>query len=203
MSLKSSDMDATTPRRDVAKSEDALKVLGRVADAFDHPSSHEIHKEIRLIVHAIKTHRPQTVRPLSVVRSAVFVILTQFPLQSYSSQDSQSQYARFARCDSSFDISYDGDVELVRLAGAAIEEPTASYASEETVAGHSRCYENPRSPSEKTLQQDDMLHDITKMLLASSPLDRLNYLARIELKNMGWFERTSVFPFTLTFCSCA
>ncbi|KIJ04763.1 hypothetical protein PAXINDRAFT_21941, partial [Paxillus involutus ATCC 200175] len=136
------------------------------------------------------THRPQTVRPLSVVRSAVFVILTQFPLQSYSSQDSQSQYARFARCDSSFDISYDGDVELVRLAGAAIEEPTASYASEETVAGHSRCYENPRSPSEKTLQQDDMLHDITKMLLASSPLDRLNYLARIELKNMGWFERT-------------
>ncbi|KAF8838651.1 hypothetical protein BDN67DRAFT_66240 [Paxillus ammoniavirescens] len=35
-----------------------------------------------------------------------------------------------------------------------------------------------------------MLDDITKMLLASSPLDRLNYLARIELKNTGWFERT-------------
>ncbi|KIJ08973.1 hypothetical protein PAXINDRAFT_17927 [Paxillus involutus ATCC 200175] len=143
MSLKSSDMDAATPRRDAAESEDALKVLGRVADAFDHPSSHEIHKELRLIVHAIKTHRPQT---------------------SYSSQDSQSQHARFARCDSSFDISYNGDVELVGLAGAAIEEHTASYASEETMAGHSGCYENPRSASAKTPQQDDMLHDITKMV---------------------------------------
>ncbi|KIJ12931.1 hypothetical protein PAXINDRAFT_170968 [Paxillus involutus ATCC 200175] len=122
-------MDTTGPCRDAGDPEDALKVLGRVADAFDRHSSREIHKGLRLIVHAIKAHRPQT---------------------SHSSQDSQSQYARFARCDSLFDFSY--DVELVGLAGAVIEEHTAPYASEETVTGHSGCYENPRSPSEKTFQ---------------------------------------------------
>ncbi|KIK82092.1 hypothetical protein PAXRUDRAFT_154551 [Paxillus rubicundulus Ve08.2h10] len=174
-------MHATTPIRDAAEHEDALKVLRRIADAFDYPSSPEIHKGLRLIVHAIETHRPRT---------------------SYSSQESQSQHARFARCDSTFDISYDADVELVGLRGAAIEEQIASYASDETLTRHSGCYEDSRSPSERTLQQDDVLHDITKMLLASSPLDRLNYLARTELKNTGWFERTCVFPFIPMFRSC-
>ncbi|KAF9224614.1 hypothetical protein BS17DRAFT_83802 [Gyrodon lividus] len=122
---------ATTPHRDGIDSEDALQVLGRVADAFDHPSFREPHKELRLMVSAIRAHRPQT---------------------SYSSQESQCQHARFARCDSSFDISYDGDVELVGLAGAAIGQ-TASYASEETVTRHAHCYEEPRSPPESTLQQ--------------------------------------------------
>ncbi|KAH7881839.1 hypothetical protein F5I97DRAFT_1914566 [Phlebopus sp. FC_14] len=42
--------------------EDALKLLGRVADAFDHPSSRETYNGLTLS--SIKTHRPQTVRPL-------------------------------------------------------------------------------------------------------------------------------------------
>ncbi|KIJ59775.1 hypothetical protein HYDPIDRAFT_43804 [Hydnomerulius pinastri MD-312] len=136
--------------------EDSLKVLGRVADAFDHPSSHETHKELRL--NAIKTHRPQT---------------------SHSSQGSQGQHAHFARCDSSFDIGCDGDDELAE-----------SLSSTETVTRH-LSVEEPSSVSEHTLHQDDTI-DITKMasmLLTNSPLERLNYLARVELKKTGWFER--------------
>ncbi|KAG1772846.1 hypothetical protein EV702DRAFT_1132632 [Suillus placidus] len=68
----------------MAVAEDAFKLLGRVADAFDNPSSRESRKDFR--VNTIKIHRPQTSR---------------------SSQDSQLQHACYARREPSFfDVSY-------------------------------------------------------------------------------------------------
>jgi len=40
---------------------------------------------------------------------------------------------------------------------------------------------------------DDGLISVPQ-LLTSSPLDRLDRLARMELKKTGWFERTCVLP---------
>jgi hypothetical protein len=48
----------------MAVAEDAFKLLGRVSDAFDNPSSRESRKDFR--VNTIKLHRPQTVCSLPV-----------------------------------------------------------------------------------------------------------------------------------------
>jgi hypothetical protein len=48
----------------MAVAEDAFKLLGRVADAFDNPSSRESRKDFR--VNTIKIHRPQTVCNLTM-----------------------------------------------------------------------------------------------------------------------------------------
>lgn len=50
--------------RPMAVAEDAFKLLGRVSDAFDNPSSHESRKDFR--VNTIKIHRPQTVCSLTM-----------------------------------------------------------------------------------------------------------------------------------------
>ena len=45
--------------------EDALKVLGRVADAFDSPPTHKTDKELKLfMVNVVKSHHLLTVRVL-------------------------------------------------------------------------------------------------------------------------------------------
>lgn len=45
-------------------SEDALKVLGRVADAFDNPSLHKMDKELKLfVVNVVRSRHLLTVRP--------------------------------------------------------------------------------------------------------------------------------------------
>ena len=47
-------------------SEDALKVLGRVADAFDNPGSlHKMDKEVLFVVNVVKSRHLLTVRPCS------------------------------------------------------------------------------------------------------------------------------------------
>lgn len=49
-------------------SEDALKVLGRVADAFDNPSLHSTDKEVLFAVNVVKSRRLLTVRPCPLTR---------------------------------------------------------------------------------------------------------------------------------------
>ncbi|KAH7922872.1 hypothetical protein BV22DRAFT_1036995 [Leucogyrophana mollusca] len=146
------------------ETDDALGLLGRVADAFDRPTTREHYKGVR--VDSIRTHHPQT---------------------SYSSCGSQVQHARFTRCDSSFDVSYiydDNDIEGLGGPSAQLR----SCSSSETVTTLSRIpdIEDPSKCSEHTIVSDDLM----KMLLDSSPLDRLNHLARAELKKAGWFERS-------------
>lgn len=50
--------------RPMAVAEDAFKLLGRVSDAFDNPSSRESRKDFR--VNTIKLHKPQTVCSLTM-----------------------------------------------------------------------------------------------------------------------------------------
>lgn len=50
--------------RPMAVTEDAFKLLGRVSDAFDNPSSRESRKDFR--VNTIKLHKPQTVCSLTM-----------------------------------------------------------------------------------------------------------------------------------------
>jgi len=139
-------------------SEDALKVLGRVADAFDNPGSlHKMDKEVLFVVNVVKSRHL---------------------LPSLSSEESVCQDVTCGSYDSSLDTSYDEDVEVVELGDAS----SYPYAS--------RRHPSPRSFSERVCRQDDGTYDVTKMLLTSSPLDRLDRLARMELKRTGWFERT-------------
>ncbi|KAG2337085.1 hypothetical protein BDR05DRAFT_993168 [Suillus weaverae] len=152
----------------MAAAEDAFKLLGRVADAFDNPSSRELRKDFR--VNTIKIHRPQTSR---------------------SSQDSQLQHARYARRERSFfDVSYIyDDDELADTSTIG----NRSCASSETVKSLSRItsYDDAFYTCDDTIALDESpCGEMTKMLFSSgSPLDRLNNLARAELKKTGWFER--------------
>ncbi|KAH0834099.1 hypothetical protein J3R83DRAFT_11386 [Lanmaoa asiatica] len=151
---------------DGRESEDALKVLGRVADAFDNPTLHKTDKEVLFVVNVVKSRR----------------LLT-----SLSSEESVCQDTTY---DSSFDWSCDEDVELVELGDVSIWERASSYPY-----ASKRCQSHgPRSFSERIFRQGDGMYDVTKMLLTSSPLDRLDRLARMELKKTGWFERTCVLP---------
>ncbi|KAF9236879.1 hypothetical protein BU15DRAFT_76481 [Melanogaster broomeanus] len=166
--LDSHDMDMlATTKAHSGDNGDALEALARVADAFDHPATRQPHKDSHLVVNVIKAHRPYT---------------------NCSSEESQCQHAIFPQCDSSFDVSYDNN-ELMRLTRATLEGQAGLYASEKMATRHYCCHEEARSLSEMTFQQDNAFHDITKMLIADSPLDRLNYLARVELKKTGWLER--------------
>ncbi|KAG2038289.1 hypothetical protein BDR03DRAFT_1091328 [Suillus americanus] len=152
----------------MAIAEDAFKILGRVADAFDNPSSRESRKDFR--VNTIKRHRPQT---------------------SPSSQESQVQHARYARREPSlFDVSYiydDDELADVSTIG------NRSCASSETIKSLTRItpYDDAFYACDDTIALDESsCGEMSKMLLSSgSPLDRLNNLARAELKKTGWFER--------------
>lgn len=152
----------------MAVAEDAFKLLGRVADAFDNPSSRESRKDFR--VNTIKIHRPQTSR---------------------SSQESQIQHARYPRREPSlFDVSYiydDDELADVSTIG------NRSCASSETIKSLTRItsYDNAFYTCDDTIALDESSCDeMTKMLFSSgSPLDRLNNIARAELKKTGWFER--------------
>ncbi|KAG1741295.1 hypothetical protein EDB19DRAFT_1705244 [Suillus lakei] len=152
----------------MAATEDAFELLGRVADAFDNPSSRESRKDFR--VNTIKIHKPQTNR---------------------SSQGSQVQHARYACRDPSFfDVSYIyDDDELADTSNIA----NRSCASSETIKSLSRItsYDDAFYACDDTIALDESLcGEMTKMLFSSSsPLDRLNNLARVELKKTGWFER--------------
>ncbi|KAG1734439.1 uncharacterized protein EDB91DRAFT_1348578 [Suillus paluster] len=148
--------------------EDAFELLGRVADAFDNPSSRESRKDFR--VNTIKIHRPQT---------------------SHSSQESQVQHASYARREPSFfDVSYIyDDDELADISTIG----NRSCASSETIKSTTRVtsYDDAFYTCDDTVAMDELSTDeMTKMLFFnSSPLDRLNNLARAELKKTGWFER--------------
>ncbi|KAG1741319.1 hypothetical protein EDB19DRAFT_1705361 [Suillus lakei] len=152
----------------MAATEDAFKLLGRVADAFDNPSSRESRKDFR--VNTIKIHRPQT---------------------SPSSQESQVQYVRCARRKPSFfDVSYiydDDEPADISTIG------NRSCASSETIKSLTRItsYDDAFYTCDDTIALDESpCGEMTKMLFSSgSPLDRLNNLARAELKKTGWFER--------------
>lgn len=153
----------------MAVAEDAFKLLGRVADAFDNPSSRESRKDFR--VNTIKIHTPQTSR---------------------SSQESQVQHPRYARREPSlFDVSYIYDDD--ELADASTIG-NRSCVSSETIKNLTRTtsYDDAFYACDDTIASDESppCGEMTKMLLSSgSPLDRLNYLARAELKKTGWFER--------------
>ncbi|KAG2361221.1 hypothetical protein BDR07DRAFT_1461539 [Suillus spraguei] len=153
----------------MAVTEDAFKLLGRVADAFDNPSSRESRKDFR--VNTIKIHTPQTSR---------------------SSQESQVQHPRYARREPSlFDVSYIYDDD--ELADASTIG-NRSCVSSETIKNLTRTasYDDAFYACDDTIASDESppCGEMTKMLLSSgSPLDRLNYLARAELKKTGWFER--------------
>ncbi|KAG6377718.1 hypothetical protein JVT61DRAFT_14489 [Boletus reticuloceps] len=143
---------------------DAWKVLGRVADAFDNPGSlYKADKEVLFVVNVVKSRHL---------------------LSSRSSEECVHQDATYGSYDSSFDSSSDEDVEVVELGDASRWEHASSYPYA------SRQHASPRSFSERIFRKDDGMYDVTKMLLTSSPLDRLDRLARMELKKMGWFERT-------------
>ncbi|KAG2038286.1 hypothetical protein BDR03DRAFT_955072, partial [Suillus americanus] len=96
----------------MAVAEDAFKILGRVADAFDNPSSRESRKDFR--VNTIKRHKPQT---------------------SPSSQEGQVQHARYARREPSlFDVSYTYDDEFADISTIG----NRSCASSETIKSLTR-----------------------------------------------------------------
>ncbi|KAF8125648.1 hypothetical protein EV363DRAFT_1453725 [Boletus edulis] len=140
------------------------QVLGRVADAFDNPGSlYKADKEVLFVVNVVKSRHL---------------------LSSRSSEECVRQDATYGSYDSSFDSSYDEDVEVVELGDASRWEHASSYPYA------SRQHASPRSFSERIFRKDDGMYDVTKMLLTSSPLDRLDRLARMELKKTGWFERT-------------
>ncbi|KAG2132058.1 hypothetical protein DEU56DRAFT_812846 [Suillus clintonianus] len=153
----------------MAATEDAFKLLARIADAFDNPSSRESRKDFR--VNTIKIHRPQTSR---------------------SSQESQVQHARYPRREPSFfDASYIYDDD--ELADTSTMG-NRSCASSETIKSLTRItsYDDAFYTCDDTIALDDEspCDEMTKMLFSnSSPLDRLNNLARAELKKTGWFER--------------
>ncbi|OJA14450.1 hypothetical protein AZE42_07617 [Rhizopogon vesiculosus] len=124
----------------MAEQEDALKLLGRVADAFDNPASRESRKDRR--IHRIKTCRSHA---------------------SYR-HESQVQLAHYApHCESS---------------------PAEGFTR---ITSHDNVLYTCDNTSDLNEKQCD---DITKMLASSSPLSRLNNLARVELKKAGWFERS-------------
>ncbi|OAX35752.1 hypothetical protein K503DRAFT_802572 [Rhizopogon vinicolor AM-OR11-026] len=125
----------------MAEQEDALKLLGRVADAFDNPASRESRKDRR--IHRIKTCRSH----------------------ASHGQESQVQLARYApHCESFLAESFT------------------------RISPHDNVLYTCDNTSDLDVKQCD---DITKMQLASSsPLSRLNNLARVELKKAGWFERS-------------
>ncbi|KAG2134908.1 uncharacterized protein EDB93DRAFT_1107237 [Suillus bovinus] len=153
----------------MAVAEDAFKLLGRVADAFDNPSSRESRKDLR--VNTIEIHKPQTSR---------------------SSQESQVQHARYARREPSlFDVSYIYDDDELADASSMIGDP--SCTSSETIKRLSRIasYDDAFYTCDDTASLDESsCGEMTKMFFSnSSPLDRLNNLARAELKKTGWFER--------------
>ena len=57
-------MDAIASSGAGRDSEDALKVLGRVADAFDNPGSlHKMDKEVLFVVNVVKSRHLLPVRP--------------------------------------------------------------------------------------------------------------------------------------------
>lgn len=56
-------LNVITSSSDGRDSEDALKVLGRVADAFDNPSLHKVDKERLFVVNVAKSDHLLTVRP--------------------------------------------------------------------------------------------------------------------------------------------
>ncbi|KAG1845236.1 hypothetical protein C8R48DRAFT_779977 [Suillus tomentosus] len=154
----------------MAVAEDAFKLLGRVADAFDDPSSCESRKDFR--VNTIKIRKPQTSR---------------------SSQESQVQHACYARREPSFfDISYIyDDDELADMASMTANRSCAS--SSETIRSLAgiTSHDDAFYACDDTVALDESpCSEMTKMLSpSSSPLDRLNNLARAELKKTGWFER--------------
>lgn len=150
----------------MAVAEDAFKLLGRVADAFDNPSSRESRKDFR--VNTIKIHRPQTSR---------------------SSQESQVQHARYPRREPSLlDVSYIYDDDELADASTIGNRSCASF---ETVQSLDRITLYDEAFCDDTIASDESsCGEMTKMLFSSgSPLDRLNNLARAELKKTGWFER--------------
>lgn len=56
-------LNAIASSSDGRDSEDALRVLGRVADAFDNPSLHKVDKERLFVVNVVKSDHLLTVRP--------------------------------------------------------------------------------------------------------------------------------------------
>ncbi|KAG0697116.1 hypothetical protein DFH29DRAFT_166655 [Suillus ampliporus] len=143
--------------------------LLEVADAFDNPSSRESRKDFR--VNTIKIHRPQT---------------------SHSSQESQVQHARYARRKSSyFDVSYAYDDDEFADTSTIGNHSCASSETTKSIA-RITLYDDAFYTCDDTIALDESASDeMTKMLFfSSSPLDRLNNLARAELKKTGWFERS-------------
>lgn len=62
-------MDTPTSSGTDRDSEDALKVLGRVADAFDNPGSlHKMDKEVLFVVNVVKSRHLLSVRPFLLAR---------------------------------------------------------------------------------------------------------------------------------------
>lgn len=61
-------MDTLNATSDGRDSEDALNVLGRVADAFDNPPLHETDKELLFVVNVVRSDHLLTVRPCLSIR---------------------------------------------------------------------------------------------------------------------------------------
>lgn len=152
----------------MAVAEDAFKLLGRVSDAFDNPSSRESRKDFR--VNTIKLHRPQT---------------------SGSSQETQVQHARYARREPSlFDVSYIYDDDELADASTIGHRSCASSETVKSLTRITSCDDAFYACDDTIALDESLCGEMTKMLLSSgSPLDRLNNLARAELKKTGWFER--------------
>ena len=106
-------------------SEDALKVLGRVADAFDNPGSlHKMDKEVLFVVNVVKSRHLLTVGPCFFHSCPC---LLNDDVQSLSSEESVCQDVTCGSYDSSLDTSYDEDVEVVELGDASVWEHASSY----------------------------------------------------------------------------
>ncbi|KAG9310940.1 hypothetical protein JVU11DRAFT_8814 [Chiua virens] len=151
--------------------DDALKMLGRVADAFDNPSLHKADKELLFVVNVAK---PRQLLPVRARHSDL----------SFKQRKCFPRYylwiERFL-----VDTSYDEDVEVIELGDVGVWEHTTSYP----YASRRGQPQQLRSFSDRAFREDDGVYDVTKMLLTSSPLDRLDRLARMELKKTGWVER--------------
>ncbi|KAG1768844.1 hypothetical protein EDD22DRAFT_949293 [Suillus occidentalis] len=156
----------------MAVAEDAFKLLGRVSDAFDNPSSRESRKDFR--VNTIKLHKPQTpirVAPDRKLKSSTLAMPAASPLCPISATSTMMTNSSMHRRSDTV------HARRLRQSRASPELPQcddAFYACDDTIA-----------------LDESLGGEMTKMQLLSSgsPLDRLNNLARAELKKTGWFER--------------
>ncbi|EGO01416.1 hypothetical protein SERLA73DRAFT_158743 [Serpula lacrymans var. lacrymans S7.3] len=152
-----------------SKEHDAMKLLAKVADAFDNPLAKEFYKTIRL--NSIATHQPQTNR---------------------SEPNKFVHPARLRLRDSLIDFSHAFDeLDIMNLTDVSFLSQWTSTSEISVCFPRNLGIDEQGDVSEDDLDEEyTSSEELMKALSTGSPLDRLIQLARVELKQSGWFERS-------------